>query len=373
MSGTPGEAISDGYLTPAHLQICASPPDTLPKLHQPNTVPQGTLGSSTLPLIGETELSLMPKLQSPSTLPLEPERSLAHSPGVQECYNLVLEPEKDLSFKSQNDTALLAEGTEKDNSSNTTNNISMHLMTDTIYGMQTSINSSKTLKKPIFSPTVVTSNTDHDSDSSHNNSVNMTDMVNEKLKSYKERFSTLCNSLTLQTSASPPSDTNNDDTLQLVTTDSSSTNYLATDCATEDTAQETVTPDLILNRVDWQARGTVPQDDAEFRNEIDFNFYKSTPPPPLQSRVGAAASRVLDFNDFRPIASSQQSSSRNIVEEEVEVTHIISPSFFFVHVKDNFQKRETLSKKLRQLAVKSKPITTPPVDGKHSTTFTTIN
>ena len=160
----------------------------------------------------------------------------------------MLEPKKDAAIKSQNVTAVLTEGTEKIYNSNATNNINMPPMTDTIYGMQIPVIGFRTMKK-LTSPTVVRSDTDYDPGSYLNsNSVKTPNMVYKKGESYAERLRTLCDSLTLQTSSSLPSDCSNDGTVQLGTTDSFTTDYLATACANEDAAEETVVPDVSAAR-----------------------------------------------------------------------------------------------------------------------------
>lgn len=220
------------------------PLDTLPQLQRARTLPQDTQESSTLPLCRWNKLLPMPKPQSPSILPLEPQGGVAHAPVAQECYNLMLQPERDATMTSQNDTALLAGGTEK-NYNSYTNNTNMCRVPDTVHGIQTPLSSFKTMGRPIFSSTVVRPDIGHDSNSSINsNSVNTFDRVYERLESFTGTICALCNSVMLQTSSSPPSDTSQDDNLPLGLSDTSSTTDLLGACTTDSTAQARVTPDV---------------------------------------------------------------------------------------------------------------------------------
>lgn len=57
--------------------------------------------------------------------------------------------------------------------------------------------------------------------------------------------------------------------------------------------------------------------------------------------------------------------SPGIIDEEVEVTHIQTPSFFFVHTRDNIQKRKALCNKLHRAVTKGKALKKPPVEGNY--------
>lgn len=116
---------------------------------------------------------------------------------------------------------------------------------DSVYGMLSSKIGFRTNRKASISPPLLIPDNGHDSDSSlKSNSVDGSVRIYRRPQSSMDKLGSLCDPSLPLTCSSLPSDTDNDDTLLLGITDSSSTKDLTNACTMKDTPQERDTCDV---------------------------------------------------------------------------------------------------------------------------------
>ena len=221
----PEEAIREGILTPAHLQVIGSRPETLPK---PHTITP----SKDTPIRSKRKRFLLPNPQNVSSLSLYLKDSV-HSVGPQESLNLLQEPKRDINlpFESLKDSA----------NNGMTNQPGP--MADTVHGgMQTQRTDINIKGKVNPSSPLLTPDNEHDEGNSRNsNSLKRSVTVHKRHPSSMEKLSNVHES-GFPLINSPPSDSSNS-TLQLGTTTdteqdlNSTLEYDPTDTSTSDVSE----------------------------------------------------------------------------------------------------------------------------------------
>lgn len=224
LSQSQEEAISDGRLTPAHLQVLSGPHNMAAKLLTSTTPPHGTIGASSLPLVNEREDSATPK-QSHYSLNVKVKGNVIQPQKDIKTLNVPFQLPKDnpvgdfyLPMRGNN-------GNRKWKSFSDT-----HAVGNT-QGKQKSSAKHRKGKRHLFKdpgPLAARGN-----------------RANWSLRGYSDSLSNLCQPFLPPADSSLPSDTSCTDTVQLDVSEDSSTKETAQDCTTEeDTPQETLTPDV---------------------------------------------------------------------------------------------------------------------------------
>ncbi|XP_050723671.1 RING finger protein 17-like isoform X2 [Eriocheir sinensis] len=395
-SRSPEEAISDGRLTPAHLQVPSGPLSMATKLQRSPTLPHDTIGASSLLMLPEREESMIFKPQAHYSLATEPNRTVTPFQGHPKRLTLPLDLPEDLPIKNY----LPFKGSK--------GNFEMEKKQKSKRRFR---RGRKTLLGDPLQPLLI------DSDpllSMRGNRANLSLRGRGKLQDFSDTLGSPFQPILPAADSSAPSDMSDNDTVLLDASEDSSTKDSTQGFTTEeDTLQEKLTPDIIPSMIGWRSKGAVPKTSRTPTKQADFNStaspplplpspittssqpadfnFLSKPPPPLPQAT-AKSSVALDLNIIKTVpppalysssmgsrtfsTSSLQSSVSSmgsavpskkplcIIDEEVEVTHIQTPSFFFVHTRDNIQKRKALSNMLyRAVSKAKKTLKKPPTEG----------
>lgn len=221
-SRTPEEAISDGRLTPAHLQVPSGPLSMATKLQRSPTLPHDTVGASSLLMLPEREDSMVLKPQGHYSIGLEPTSLQGHPKRL----TLPLDLPEDLPLKNYLPFRGSKGNAEKEKK--------QRLKRSFRRGR-------KSLLGDPPQPLLISSESLL---SMRGNRTNLSCEGRGKLQGSSDTLGRPFHPFLPTAKSSVPSDTSDNDTLQLDASDDSSTKDSTQGCTTEDTLQEKLTPDV---------------------------------------------------------------------------------------------------------------------------------
>lgn len=225
-SRSPEDAISDGRLTPAHLQVPSCPLSMDTKLQRSSTLPHDTIGVSSLLMLPEREDSMIFKPQRHYSVAIEPNRNVTPLQGHPKRLTLPLDLPEDLpliNYLPFRGSKGNSEKEKKQKSKRSFRRGRKTLLGDPL--------------QPVLS----------DGDpllSIRGNRANLSLRGQEKLQGFTDTLGSPFQPLLPTADSSAPSDTS-DDTVLLDASEDSSTKDSTQGCTTEeDTLQEKLTPDV---------------------------------------------------------------------------------------------------------------------------------